>query len=182
MSILATARICYDLVSWQRLPLLMLQQTDFLYQVKRSPGWGQVSSSMIWKSNQYFTISKSKWTNVSVWLTARICYDLVSWQCLPLLMLQQTDFLFHVKRSPEWGQPLSPVDVIFNFECLYFTLFWWVGNWILYNLCTFFLKLTFRWEGHRDGDRKRIRIHELFPIMVRFRPSSSGAVITYYLV
>ncbi len=32
---------------------------------------------------------KSKWGNVSVWATARICCDLVSWQRLPLLMMQQ---------------------------------------------------------------------------------------------
>ena len=45
------------------------------------------------------------WTNANVWATARICCDLVSWQRLPLLMMQQTDFLFQVKRSPQRGQP-----------------------------------------------------------------------------
>ncbi len=36
-SVLATARNSYDLVLWQRLPLLTIQQTDFLLQVTKSP-------------------------------------------------------------------------------------------------------------------------------------------------
>ena len=50
--------------------------------------------------------------------TARICFDLVSRQRLPLLIMQQIDFLFQVKRSPEWGQPQGHLKSWLNFDNL----------------------------------------------------------------
>ncbi len=50
--------------------------------------------------------------------TARICCDLVSWQRLPVLMMQHADFLFRVKRSPK-GQPLSHSKELVGFWQIY---------------------------------------------------------------
>ena len=51
------------------------------------------------------SLNTNQWANACLGATARICFDLVSRQRLPLLIMQQIDFLFQVKRSPKWGQP-----------------------------------------------------------------------------
>ena len=72
-----------------------------------------------------YSQNTNQWANVCVWATARICFDLVSWQRLPLLTMQQSDFLFQVKRSPEWGQPQGHLKSWLIFDIL---LEYFIGN------------------------------------------------------
>ncbi len=91
----------------------------------------------IWNS-----LKTNQWANVCLGATTRICYDLVSRQCLPLLMMQQNDFLFQVKRSPR-GQPQGHSRSWLIFVCLFDNV---LGNsgfeskWLI--LCQSVLKVS----------------------------------------